>query len=272
MNRLVLAQIDTIAGNIKYNAEKIINCINKAKENNADLIIFPELVLIGYPFGDIIMRHKSVIEQQLVALEEIASNTQNITALIGFAEPTNAADKKPFYNSVAVVQNGKIINIIRKRLLPNYGEFNDYRYFEPSQEVSELLEINGEKYGILICEDSFNDKSFFKDECIYNVDPVAELMKKHPTTLINCSCSPSRTGKEFMKNSLFSSIAKKYQVNYIYVNKAGYADNLSFDGTSRIYNKNGELTLRAKSFAEDFIITDDLTGTINTLPIGMDKV
>ena len=149
MNRLVLAQIDTIAGNIKYNAEKIINCINKAKENNADLIIFPELVLIGYPFGDIIMRHKSVIEQQLAALEEIASNTQNITALIGFAEPTNAADKKPFYNSVAVVQNGKIINIIRKRLLPNYGEFNDYRYFEPSQEVSELLEINGEKYGIL---------------------------------------------------------------------------------------------------------------------------
>ena len=271
MNKIVLAQIDTIAGNIEYNAEKIINCITKAKENNADLIIFPELVLIGYPFGDIIMRHKSIIKKQLSALENITANTQNITALVGFAEPTNVADKKPFYNSVAVVQNGKVINIVRKRLLPNYGEFNDYRYFEPSKEAPELLEINGEKYGILICEDSFNDKSFFKDECIYNVDPVYELMQKHPTTLINCSCSPSRTGKEFMKNSLFSSIAKKYQVNYIYVNKAGYADNLSFDGTSRIYNKDGELTLRAKSFEEDFIITDDLTGKINNLPIGMDK-
>ena len=271
MNRIVLAQIDTIAGNIKLNAEKIISCINNAKENNADLIIFPELVLVGYPFGDIIMRHKSVIEQQLTALKEITLNTQNITALVGFAEPTNASDKKPFYNSVAVIQNGKIINIVRKRLLPNYGEFNDYRYFEPSDEVSDILEINGEKYGILICEDSFNDKSFFKDECIYNVDPVAELMKKHPTTLINCSCSPSRTGKEFMKNSLFSSIARKYNVNYIYVNKAGYADNLSFDGTSRIYNNKGELVLRAKSFDEDFVITDNLAGKINDLPIGMDK-
>ena len=146
MNKIVLAQIDTIAGNIEYNAEKIINCITKAKENNADLIIFPELVLIGYPFGDIIMRHKSIIKKQLSALENITANTQNITALVGFAEPTNVADKKPFYNSVAVVQNGKVINIVRKRLLPNYGEFNDYRYFEPSKEVPELLEINGEKY------------------------------------------------------------------------------------------------------------------------------
>lgn len=271
MNKIVLAQIDTIAGNIKYNAEKIQNCILKAQENNADLIIFPELALIGYPFGDIFTRHKSVIKKQLQALEEITTKTQNITALIGFAEPTKDTNKKPFYNSVAVIQNGKIINIVRKRLLPNYGEFNDYRYFEPSTEVSKILELNGERYGIIICEDSFNDKSFFKDACIYNVDPVAELMEYKPSTLINCSCSPSRTGKEYMKNSLFSSIAKGYGVNYIYVNQAGYADNLCFDGTSRIYNRNGELILRAKSFEEDFVITNDLTGTVNNLPIGMDK-
>lgn len=271
MNKIVLAQIDTIAGNIKINAEKIINCIEKAKENNADLIIFPELALMGYPFGDIFIRHKSIIERQLKALDEIAAKTENITALVGFAEPTKDANKKPFYNSVAVLQNGKIINIVRKRLLPNYSEFNDYRYFEPSDCVSQILELNGERYGILVCEDSFNDKSFFKEECIYDVDPVAELMKQNPTTLINCSCSPSRTGKEYIKNALFSSIARKYGVNYIYVNQAGYADNLSFDGTSRIYNKNGELALRAKSFEEDFVITDNLTGIINELPVGMQK-
>lgn len=271
MNKIVLAQIDTIAGNIKINAEKIINCIEKAKENNSDLIIFPELALMGYPFGDIFVRHKSIIERQLQALDQIAEKTQNITALVGFAEPTKDANKKPFYNSVAVLQNGKIVNIVRKRLLPNYSEFNDYRYFEPSDSVSQILELNGEKYGILVCEDSFNDKSFFKEECIYDVDPVAELMKQKPETLINCSCSPSRTGKEYIKNALFSSIAKKYGVNYIYVNQAGYADNLCFDGTSRIYNKNGELTLRAKSFEEDFVITENFQGIINELPQGMQE-
>lgn len=269
MNRIVLAQTDTIAGSIKHNADKIKNNILKAKENNADLIIFPELALMGYPFGDIFIRHESVVKRQLEALEEITALTQNITVLLGFAEPTNDSNKKPFYNSVAVIQNGKIINIVRKRLLPNYGEFNDYRYFEPSEEVSQIFELNGEKYGILVCEDSFNDKTFFKNNSIYKTDPIEELIKQKPDTLINCSCSPSRCGKEYLKNKLFSSIARKYKVNYIYVNQAGYADNLSFDGTSKIYDKNGNLTLRAKTFDEDFVIVDDLKGIVNELPTGM---
>ena len=269
MNKVVLAQINTIAGNISFNEEKIINCIIQAKKQNADLIIFPELALMGYPFGDIFMRHKSIITRQLKSLEKIAALTNNITALIGFAEPTKNTNKKPFYNSVAVIQNGKIINTVRKRLLPNYCEFNDYRYFEPSDKMSEIFEINGEKYGVLVCEDSFNDKSFFKDECIYSIDPVAEIMEQKPDTLINCSCSPTRCGKEYIKNALFSSIASKYNVNYIYVNQAGYADNLCFDGLSRIYDKNGNLTLRGKIFEEDFITTDNLKGNINPIPIGM---
>ncbi len=271
MNKIVLAQINTLAGNISGNAEKIIECIEKAKANKADLIIFPELALMGYPFGDIFIRHHSIVERQLEALEDIAAKTENITAVVGFAEPTGNANKKPFYNAAAVLQNGQIINIVRKRLLPNYCEFNDYRYFEPYDNVSEILELNGEKYGILVCEDSFNDKTFFKEECIYRVDPVAELMKQKPSTLINCSCSPSRCGKEYTKNALFSSIAKKYGVNYIYVNQAGYADNLCFDGTSRIYDRNGGLILRAKAFDEDFVITENLHGTINEMPQGMEK-
>ncbi|MBQ9246652.1 NAD(+) synthase [bacterium] len=271
MNKIVLAQIDTIAGDIEYNSKKILDCIKRAKNENADLIIFPELALMGYPFGDIFVRHQSIIKRQLSALDKITEQTNNITALVGFVEPTLDVNKKPFYNSVAVIQNGKIIRKIRKRLLPNYCEFNDYRYFEPFDEVSEIFEINGEKYGVIVCEDSFNDKSFFKEKSIYKIDPVEEIMKQQPDTLINCSCSPSRTGKEYFKNSLFSSIAKKYNVNYIYVNQAGYADNLCFDGTSRIYNKTGNLVLRAKSFEEDFVITDNFIGKVNELPVFMEK-
>lgn len=271
MNKIVLAQINTIAGDIAFNTDKIIECIEKAKNNNADLIIFPELALMGYPFGDIFIRHKSIIKRQLEALNKITGECQNITVLVGFVEPTKDKNKKPFYNSVAVIQNGKIINTVRKRLLPNYCEFNDYRYFEPSDEVPELFEINSEKYGVLVCEDSFNDKSFFKEKSIYQTDPIEDLMKKKPDTLINCSCSPSRAGKEYVKNALFSSIAKEYGVNYIYVNQAGYADNLCFDGTSRIYNKNGELTLRAKTFEEDIVTVENMQGVINEMPAGMDK-
>ena len=271
MNNIVLAQINTIAGDIEQNASKILECIKKAQSQNADLIIFHELVLMGYPFGDIFIRHKSIITKQIDALNKLIAETKNITALIGFAEPTEDAEKKPFYNSIAVVQNGKIINIVRKKLLPNYSEFNEYRYFEPSEDDSEIFELNSEKFGIIICEDSFNDKSFFKDECIYNKDPIEELMLKKPDTIINCSCSPSRCGKEYIKNTLFSSIAKKYKVNYIYVNKSGYADNLCFDGTSRIYDKNGKLILRAKTFEEDFILCRNYKGTINKIPIGMEK-
>lgn len=271
MNRIVLAQIDTVAGDINYNADKIINYIKKAVENKADIIIFPELALIGYPFGDIFMRHKTIISRQLQAIEKITKLSKDITILLGFAEPTNDSNKKPFYNSVAVLKDNKIINIVRKRLLPNYGEFNDYRYFEPSDTKTELIEINNEKYGILVCEDSFNDKTFFKDKSLYNTDPVEELIKQNPDTLINCSCSPSRCGKEYTKNALFSSIAKKYKVNYIYVNQAGYADNLCFEGASRIYDKEGNLTLRAKIFKEDFVVCENLKGEINPLPIGMDK-
>ncbi len=269
MNKIILAQINTIAGNIDFNADKIKFNIEKAKSDNADLIIFPELALMGYPFGDIFMRHKSIIDRQLEELNNIAALTNNITALIGFAEPTEHSGGKPFYNSVAVIQNGKIINIVRKRLLPNYCEFNDYRYFEPAKETPEIFEINGEKFGVIVCEDSFNDKSFFKQESIYKVDPVEELMKQNPSTVINCSCSPTRNGKEYIKNALFSSIAKKYKINYIYVNQAGYADNLTFDGTSRIYNKKGELVLRAKSFDEDYAIGIDYQGKIEALPQGM---
>ena len=269
MNKIILAQINTIAGNIEYNLQKIIDNIEKAKSKKADLIIFPELTLMGYPFGDIFIRHKSIIEKQLNALNKIIECTYGITALVGFVEPTMNANKKPFYNSVAVIKNGEIISTVRKRLLPNYCEFNDYRYFEPSSEIPEILEINGEKFGILICEDSFNEKSFFKDKSIYELNPIEELMKKKPDTLINCSCSPSRTGKEYLKNELFSTIAKKYNVNYIYVNQAGYGDNLCFDGNSRIYDKTGTITLRAKSFEEDFAIAENLQGIINVLPSGM---
>lgn len=270
MSKIILAQMDPIPGDIQYNSKKIKESIKKAQDLNADLIIFPELILLGYPFGDIFTRHTSLIKEQKKALEEITALTQNITALVGYVEEHFEKDKKPYYNSVAILQNGKHIDSARKILLPNYSEFNDYRYFESAEKTADLFEINGEKFGLIVCEDSFNDKDFFGSP-IYKIDPVEEMMKKRPSTLINCSYSPSRTRKEKLKHNLFSSLAKKYKVNYIYVNQAGYADNLSFEGASRIYNREGELTLRGKYFEEEFIVAQDYEGEINPLPKELEK-
>lgn len=270
MSKIILAQIDPIAGDIRHNAKKIRDNILKAIDLQADLIVFPELSLFGYPFGDIFVRHKPIIEEQLKELAEIAKLAASITALVGFVEPNNRQDKKPYYNSVAVMQGGQIVDIVRKRLLPSYSEFNDNRYFEPYDKASQVIEIKGERYGIIVCEDSYNDKDFFHDN-LYLIDPVEELMKQNPKTIINCSTSPSRARKEQLKHRLFSSIAKKYGINYIYVNQAGYGDNLSFDGASRIYNPKGELTLRAKYYEEDFAVAENFKGIINDMPKGLEK-
>lgn len=270
MSKIVLAQIDPIAGDVRHNAKLIRDNINKAIEIKADLIVFPELCLFGYPFGDIFVRHKPIIEEQLKELAEIAKLTTSITALVGFVEPNNKQDKKPYYNSVAVMQGGQVVDIVRKRLLPSYSEFNDNRYFEPYDKPSKVIEIKGEKYGIIICEDSYNDKDFFHDN-LYHTDPVNELMSQNPKVIINCSSSPSRARKEQLKHRLFSTIAKKYGVHYIYVNQAGYGDNLSFEGASRIYSPKGELTLRAKFYEEDFAVADNFKGVINDMPKGLEK-
>lgn len=268
--KIILAQIDPIAGNIKYNSEKVKESIKKAKELNADLIVFPELILLGYPFGDIFTRNVDLVTEQLKVLEEIKALTENITALVGYVEIHNEKGKKPYYNSVAILQNGEHIGTARKMLLPNYSEFNDYRYFEPYDKTSDIFEIKGQKFGLIVCEDSFNDKDFFENP-IYKIDPIEEIMKKCPDTIINCSYSPSRTRKERLKHNLFSSIAKKHKVNYIYVNQAGYGDNLSFEGASRIYNPNGELALRGKYFEEELIVSEDYKGEIHPLPKELEK-
>lgn len=229
MNKIVLAQINTIAGDIKSNTQKIIECISRAKNDGVNLIIFPEYALVGFPYGDICERHKSIIKIQNEALEKIALETENITVVIGYLKKD-----KNLISAVSILQNGKI-----------------------KKEASNFFELNGEKFGIIVSEDNL------ENNYLSFVDNVS--------TVIHCVCSPSRTGKEYKRNEQMSSFAKKYGINYIYVNKAGYGDNLSFDGASRVYDKKGAISARAGVFEEDFLVVENYMGKINSLPIGMEK-
>ncbi len=283
-----MAQINPIAGNIEYNAKKIAKYIKYASRIGLDCVVFPELALMGYPIEDTIDRHPIIVEENIKWLKGLAKITLETTALVGFVEPRKkAAEGKKYFNSVAILRDGKIQGIVRKSLLPNYSEFNDYRYIEPSpvvgvqpaetlgcfdkdsiQEVSKIYE----KYGISICEDCWNNKEFFEKH-LYEKDPIEELAQENPEIFINCSASPTRAKKEQLKHNMLSFIAKKYKTPIVYVNQVGAIDNSSFDGSSRVFGSNGELIARAKSFEEQFLIVNPKKGIGKIYPLtkGLDK-
>lgn len=313
---IIMAQNNPMPGNVEENAKKVMHCIKRAQDLNADLIIFSELTLMGYPIMDTIDRHPVIVEENVKWLKEIAKFTDKTHAIVGFVEPRNGqVIGKRYYNAVAVLGEGKIKAIVRKSLLPTYSEFNDYRYFEPSPivgcqspldlgnfgvneiiharhcetkiidsdsvyslkkdcqnlENEGLIEINGLKYAIVICEDGWNDKDFFVNP-MYALDPVEELVKSKPDVIINCSASPTRSKKEQLKHNMFSFVAKKHSIPLVYVNQVGAIDDISFDGSSRVYNAKGELIARAKSFEEDFAGVNIVTGgEIQPLTKGLDK-
>ena len=213
MSKIVLAQINTVAGDIRNNKDKIINCINKAKENNADLIIFPKYVLTGYPFGDILKRHCSLFKLQDKAIQEIIEASKNIITVINYADLNGD-------NQISIIKDSAII-----------------------EETT--FEINGETFGI-----------GFSSEV---------------ETLIKCTSDESRNGVEFERNKLYSALAKGSASKVIYVNQVGYGDNRVFDGSSRIYNEQGELVVRAKTFEEDFVLVENYQGKIEPIPTGMEK-
>lgn len=292
---IVLAQINPIPGNVEENAKKVMSYIKAAEKLNADLVVFPELTLMGYPIMDTIDRHPVIVEENVKWIKEIAKLTNKTHAVIGFVEPRNGeVVGKRYYNAAAILGEGKIKGIVRKSLLPTYSEFNDYRYFEPSpvigvqpadnlgnfgidkikkeNETSGLIEINGKNYAIVICEEGWNDKDFFSNP-MYKIDPVEILAKENPDVIINCSASPTRSKKEQLKHNMLSFVAQKYNTPVVYVNQVGAIDDISFDGSSRVYSAKGELIARNKSFEEQFTIVNPLTskGIIYPLTNGLEK-
>ena len=285
---LGISQINPIAGDIEYNAKKITKYIKFAESIGIEAVIFPELALMGYPIEDTIDRHPIIVDENIKWLKGIAKITGDIVAIVGFVEPRkNKFNGKKYYNSLAILSKGEIQGIVRKSLLPTYSEFNDYRYVEPSpvvgvQPADTICNFGADSvndcsklyngYGISICEDCWNDSDFFERK-LYSVDPVKELSKENPKLFINCSASPTRAKKEQLKHNMLSFISAKYKTPFVYVNQTGAIDNISFDGTSRVYNSDGKLIARAKSFEEQFMVVNPYTGSGKVYPLtnGLEK-
>ena len=251
--KIACAQINPTVGDIDGNLAKIIENVEKAKELGAELILFPELALTGYPPRDLLERNH-FIDRNLAALDELAPKIVGITAIVGFVDRNPLPEGKPLYNAAAVIGDGEIISIHYKSLLPTYDVFDEDRYFEPAKGNAPVM-IGGKRVAITICEDIWTDE-ICGPRKLYHHDPLAEMAKKELDLIVNIAASPYFTGKEKMRIDLLKNQAAAYGVPIIMCNQVGGNDELVFDGSSVCVAPDGKILSRAHSFEEDLTFTD----------------
>jgi NAD+ synthase (glutamine-hydrolysing) len=258
--KIALAQINTRVGDLENNTDKIIESIHTARRANADLVVFPELTIPGYPPEDLVEK-RVFVEKNLAKLDAICSHTEGIGVICGFASPNQSSQGHSVFNAAALIENKKIIGIQHKSLLPNYDVFDEMRHFEPAKE-KKIFSFRGKRLGISICEDSWNDKDFWNHQ-IYPSDPMEELAQQGAEILINISASPFNLQKSYLRLEIFKNITSKYHLPCVFVNLVGGNDSLIFDGCSFALDGSGRVVAQTQGFDEDFVLADLTSGTGN---------
>jgi len=247
--KIALAQLNPIIGNLDFNADQILEAAQWGSRQGARLLLTPELSLCGYPPRDLLLK-PAFIDAMLQKLNQLAQKLPvDLAVLVGIAlrnEQAYAEGEKPLYNSIAHLEGGEIRGYFHKRLLPNYDVFDEYRYFAAGK-VSEILELDGWKIGITICEDLWNDESFWGKRSYY-VNPIEELAQLNVNLIINLSASPYSLGKQTIRKTMLEYSARNYQIPIIYTNQVGGNDDLIFDGHSLAFNSQGDTVLESKGF------------------------
>ena len=252
--KITIAQINPIIGDLSGNSNNILEAAKKAAVEKADLLLTPELSLCGYPPRDLLLK-PDFLEAMAIVLQQLARDLPpNLGVLVGTVEKNSKAHVsggKSLYNSVALLQEGKVKQIFHKRLLPTYDVFDEHRYFEPGLQ-SNYFTFNNTKIGVTICEDLWNDEEFFGKRS-YSINPIAELSKLNVNLIINLSASPYISGKQHFREAMLKHSAMRFDKPIIYVNQVGGNDDLIFDGRSFALNRRGEVISRACGFETDLI-------------------
>ena len=255
--KCAIAQLNPIVGDIEGNAQQIKQQAILAVQSGANLLLTPELALCGYPPKDLLLKD-SFIEEMKSQLEKLAQEVPSqIHVLVGTVTPNPLAfeqGKKPLYNSVALINNGKINQIFQKRLLPTYDVFEEDRYFSRGNQAN-YFELDEIKIGVTICEDLWNEENFWGRKN-YDINPIEDLVSLKVDLIINLSASPYTVGKQKVREAMLSHIAQQYQIPIIYVNQVGGNDDLIFDGNSLGFNREGKLIALAKAYNHDLIYLD----------------
>jgi NAD+ synthase (glutamine-hydrolysing) len=265
---IALAQFNPTVGDFEGNSARILALAREAQSRGAELAIFSELCLCGYPPQDLTERpaFDELNQKELLRLAKKIP----LPSLVGYVGGAQDNTGKPVANCAALIANGKILFEQRKMLLPTYDVFDESRYFQPAH-TQHVFPFDTEKLGITICEDAWNDKSFWIQR-LYDRDPVAEIVGKGSTLLLNLSSSPYTIDKRSLRHDMLQAIAKEYRIPVVYVNQVGGNDSLIFDGSSVAFMPDGRVAARAKSFEEDLVLFNSVTGEGDVRPLVEDEL
>ena len=248
--KIFLAQQNYHIGNFDENARKIIEGITKAKQAGADLVLFSELCICGYPPRDF-LEFNDFINQCYAAIDRIKEHTEDIGVLIGGPSKNPRREGKDLFNAAFLLYQKNIIGEIHKTLLPTYDVFDENRYFEAAFEWN-VMEFKGKKLAVTICEDIWN----LGDNPLYRNSPLDELVKQNPDVILNLSASPYNYAQDVVRRSIVEATVAKYGLPMLYCNTVGSQTEIVFDGGSLVYNSRAELVQEMKYFEEDYAVFD----------------
>jgi len=244
--RIALAQINPTVGGIEGNVLKICDYIRKAREQNSGVVVFPELAITGYPPEDLLLK-QHFIDDNLEALSRVIENTKDIAAVVGFVDRKDNI----LYNAAAIIRNRKIIGVYHKVFLPNYGVFDEYRYFRAGTETP-VYTIDNIKIGVNICEDIWYPEGPAKYQALAGAEVI-----------LNINASPYHMGKAHLREKMVSERASDNKIVIAYLNTVGGQDELVFDGGSFVVDKAGEIIVRGRQFEEEMIISEIVLDSCN---------
>lgn len=248
--KIALAQLNYHIGNFEENEQKIIRSVLAAKEQKADLVVFAELAISGYPPRDF-LEFEDFIDRCLASVERIAKHCVGIAAIVGSPTKNPEIKGKDLFNSAFFLADGKVFSKHHKTLLPNYDIFDEYRYFEPNS-VYQTIKYKGKRIALTICEDLWN----IGDDLLYRSNPMDELFKQDPDAIINIAASPFHYDQAKRRKEKLLENVSKYKLPLFYVNHVGAQTELIFDGGSLVINSIGKIVSELKYFEEDIKIFD----------------
>jgi len=249
--KIALAQLNYHVGNFAANTHKIITAINSAEKQGAELVVFSELCVAGYPPRDF-LEFNDFIDQCGHAITEIAKHTTNVAAIVGCPRKNPVMEGKDLFNAAFFIYQGQVQHVTDKTLLPTYDVFDEYRYFEPNRKF-EVVEFKGQKLAITICEDIWNVGN---DNPLYTVCPMDELIGQKPDLMINLSASPFSYIQHTTRLGVIKANVQRYQIPMVYVNQVGAQTELIFDGGSVVMNTNGEVEQKLSFFNEELRVIE----------------
>ena len=263
--RITMAQLNPVVGDIEGNVSRILDVLPMAAKDRADLVVFPELILPGYPPEDL-LEFPGFVSQVKSGLDRVVAasgNCREMGIVLGAPAPTGHRDGKPLFNAAFLVHAGKVLFRQPKMLLPTYDVFDELRYFKPG-DANDVFPFKKERLGISVCEDFWNEPGAWTKR-LYPFDPIDLLAKKGATLLINISASPFSAGKQAIRYRLLRDHAEAHGLKFVFVNQVGGNDDLVFDGTSLVVDEKGAARCVLPSF-EEAVVTIDTEALAEAAP------